>query len=92
VRALLLAWADTETSLGHSFRAVSPPRDARAGNTLLSRGELTFGSEIRFVATHLPRKRSRVGPFIESRLAAAKGAAMIDRALAVLKKAGYRVG
>src|SRR3954466_3796030 len=50
VKALLLAWASTETQLGKSFRSVHPPAKAVPGNTFLSRGEITFGEELRAAA------------------------------------------
>ncbi|HSS72362.1 MAG TPA: hypothetical protein VLK53_02240 [Gaiellaceae bacterium] len=91
-KALLLAWANTETRLGKSFRAVSPPRNAVRANALLSQGEITFGSELAYVANHLPQNKAKAGAFIEQRLGNTKGARKIDAALALLKKAGYPAG
>ena len=88
-RALLLAWASTETRLGKSYRAVAPPRDAVRANTLLWQGELKFGSELAFAANHLPKQKAKVRAFLTSRLGNATGARKIDAALALLKKAGY---
>jgi hypothetical protein len=92
VRALLLAWANTETQLGKSFRSVQPPAKVTAANSLLAQGEITFGAELRFAANHLPAKKAQVGAFLQRRLASARGATMIDRALNKLKAAGYKVG
>jgi hypothetical protein len=89
-RALLLRWANTETRLGKSFKALTPPRDAVRGNTLLSQGELMFGAELAWAANHLPNEKAKVQPFLESRLGNAKGARKIDAALSLLKSAGYR--
>jgi hypothetical protein len=90
VKALLLAWANTETELGTSFRAAKPPANAAKANALLARGEITFGGEIKSAATHLPRKKAAIGPFLQRTLARAKGGGLIDQALAQLKAAGYR--
>jgi hypothetical protein len=92
VRALLLAWASTETQLGKSFRSVQPPANVAAANSLLARGEITFGSELRSAANHLPSKKTAIGPFLRRKLSGAQGARMIDRALKKLKSAGYTVG
>jgi hypothetical protein len=92
VETLLLAWANTETQLGKSFRSVQPPAKVRAANTLLAQGEITFGAELRFAATHLPQKKAQISAFLQRRLSSARGAAMIDRALKKLKAAGYGVG
>ena len=83
------SWASTETRLGKSFRAVTPPRDAARANTLLWQGELKFGSELAFAANHLPKQKAKVRAFLTSRLGSAKGPRSIDAALALLKKAGY---
>jgi hypothetical protein len=62
-----------------------------AANTLLARGERTFGAELVAAAHHLPQTKAQIGPFLEKELGSSHGAAMIDRALASLKAAGYRV-
>jgi hypothetical protein len=92
VEALILAWATTETRLGKSFRAVEPPAGAAGANALLASGELEFGRELKYAATHLPRKTADIGPFLERRLGVAKGPRKVDRALAKLKALGYRIG
>jgi hypothetical protein len=89
VKALLLAWANTETQLGTSFRTTHAPANAAKANALLARGEITFGRELKNAANHLPRKTVAIGPFLQRALGNAKGAALIDRALAQLKAAGY---
>lgn len=89
MRTLILAWANTETQLGKSFRAIQPPATAASGNALLARGEITFGAELAHTANNLPRKRAAIGAYLQRTLGNAKGAAMIDRALKKLKAAGY---
>ena len=89
LRTLILAWANTETQLGRSFRSIQPPATAASGNALLARGEITFGAELAHAANNLPRKRAAIGAYLQRTLGNAKGAAMIDRALKKLKAAGY---
>jgi hypothetical protein len=89
VKALVLAWAHTETQLGRSFASVRPPASAASANALLARGEIAFGSELTAAANHLPQKTAAIGPYLQRVLGHAKGPAMIDRALAKLKSAGY---
>src|SRR2546421_4777321 len=89
VKALILAWAHTETQLGRSFASVRPPADVARANALLARGEVAFGAELADAANHLPRKKAAIGPYLQSTLGHAKGSGMIDRALAELKTAGY---
>jgi len=89
VKALILAWARTETLLGRSFGSVRPPVNAASANALLARGEIAFGSELAAAANHLPQKTVAIGPYLQRALGHAKGPAMIDRALAKLKAAGY---
>ena len=91
ITRLLVAWASTESQLGRSFAGVRPPLEVAAANVLLARGERTFGAEIAAAAHHLPQAKAKIGPFLEKALGSSKGAAMIDRALAKLKAAGYRV-
>jgi len=90
VKALLLAWAHTETQLGRSFRSVRPPANAARANALLARGEMAFGAELADAGNHLPQKTAAIGPYLQRTLGTAKGAGMIDRALAKLKAAGYK--
>jgi hypothetical protein len=90
MRTLILAWASVEKSLGRSFQAIRPPTAARTGNALLARGELTFGSELARAANNLPRTSAAIGPYLQRTLGNAKGAALVDRALKLLKAAGYR--
>jgi hypothetical protein len=90
MRTLILAWASTETSLGRSFQAIRPPAAAKTGNALLARGEIAFGSELARAANNLPRTSAAIGPYLQRTLGSAKGAAMVDRALKLLKSAGYR--
>jgi hypothetical protein len=89
VKALMLAWASVETQLGKSFRSVHPPAKVAAANSLLARGEITFGGELRSAANHLPLKKTAIGAFLQRRLSSAKGAALVDKALKKLKAAGY---
>ena len=89
VKALINAWADTETQLGNSFRTARAPAKVARANALLARGEITFGAELRYAASHLPQKKAAIGAYLEQRLGGATGARMIDRALAKLKAAGY---
>lgn len=89
LRTLILAWADTETQLGRSFRSIQPPAAAASANALLARGETTFGTELARAANNLPRKRAAIGAYLQRTLGNAKGAALIDRALKKLKAAGY---
>jgi hypothetical protein len=89
VKALIDAWSHTETRLGKSFLAVRAPANAASANALLARGEIAFGAELRNAANHLPRKTAAIGAYLQRTLARAKGAGMIDRALAQLKAAGY---
>jgi hypothetical protein len=89
VKALVLAWAHTETQLGRSFVSVRPPANAASANALLARGEITFGTELAAAANHLPQKTAAIGPYLQRTLGHAKGPRMIDRALAQLKVAGY---
>ncbi|MDP9225394.1 MAG: hypothetical protein M3P18_16430 [Actinomycetota bacterium] len=89
VRTLILTWANTETQLGRSFRAIQPPATAASWNALLARGEITFGAELAHAANNLPRKRAAIGAYLQRTLGNAKGAAMIDHALKKLKVAGY---
>jgi hypothetical protein len=89
VKALVLAWAHTETQLGRSFGSVRPPANAASANALLARGEIAFGAELAAAANHLPQKAPAIGPYLQRTLGHAKGATMIDRALAKLKAAGY---
>ena len=89
VTALIDAWADTETQLGKSFRAVRAPANAVSANALLARGEIAFGADLRNAASHLPRKTAAIGPYLQRTLGHAAGAGMIDRALAKLKATGY---
>jgi hypothetical protein len=89
LRTLILAWANTETQLGRSFRSIQPPATAASGNALLARGEITFGAELAHAANNLPHKRTAIGAYLQRTLGNAKGAAMIDRALKKLKAAGY---
>jgi hypothetical protein len=89
VKALIDAWGDTEKQLGKSFRAVRPPSDAVDANALLARGEITFGTELKRAAAHLPAKTAAVGTYLQRRLGHARGAALIDQAIAKLKAAGY---
>lgn len=92
VKALLLAWANTETQLGKSFRSVRPPANVAAANSLLANGEITFGAELRFAANHLPAKKAAISAFLQRKLTGGKGGTMIDRALKMLKAAGYNTG
>ena len=89
VKVLLLSWANTETQLGKSFRAVQPPANAADANALLARGALAYGAELAYSANHLPRKSAAIGAYLQRTLGNANGARMIDRALAQLKAAGY---
>ena len=89
VKASFLAWARTETQLGKSFRSISPPARAAKANDLLARGEIAFGSELAQAAAHLPSNQRAIAPYLQRTLGHAKGAGMIDRALSLLKKAGY---
>ena len=89
LRTLILAWANTETQLGRSFRSIQPPAAAASANALLVRGEITFGTELAHAANNLPRKRAAIGAYLQRTLGNAKGAALIDRALKKLKAAGY---
>jgi hypothetical protein len=89
VKALFLAWARTETQLGRSFGSVRPPANAASANALLARGEIAFGAELAGAANHLPQKTAAIGPYLQRTLGHARGARMIDRALAKLKAAGY---
>lgn len=89
VQALVLAWARAETELGRSFGFVQPPADAARANALLARGEIAFGAELRDAANHLPQKTAAIGPYLQRTLGHARGAGIVDRALAKLKAAGY---
>jgi hypothetical protein len=89
VKALVLAWAHTETQLGRSFASARPPANVTSANAILARGEIVFGSELAAAANHLPQKTAAIGPYLQRALGHAKGSAMIDRALAKLKAAGY---
>ena len=89
VKALVLAWAHTETQLGRSFGSVRPPANAASANALLARGEIAFGAELAAAANHLPQKTAAIGPYLQRVLGHAKGPGMIDRALAKLKAGGY---
>jgi len=89
VKALIDAWAATETQLGNSFRAARAPANAANANALLARGEIAFGAELKNAASHLPRKTAAIGAYLQRTLGHAEGAGMIDRALAKLKAAGY---
>src|SRR5712691_10748736 len=89
VKALLRAWAHTETQLGRSFGSVRPPATAASANALLARGEIAFGAELADAANHLPQKTAAIGPYLQRTLGHARGAGMINRALAKLKAAGY---
>jgi hypothetical protein len=89
VKVAFLAWARTETQLGRSFRAITPPASAATANALLARGEIAFGAELTRAAAHLPSKPQAIAPYLQRTLGHAKGAVMIDRALTLLKKAGY---
>jgi hypothetical protein len=89
VKALLLSWANTETQLGKSFRAVQPPANAADANALLARGEIAFGAELAYAANHLPRKSAAIGVYLQRTLGNAGGPRMIDQALAKLRAAGY---
>jgi hypothetical protein len=66
-----------------------PPANAVSANALLARGEIAFGFELATAANHLPQKTGAVGPYLQRTLGHAKGAGVIDRALAKLKAAGY---
>jgi hypothetical protein len=89
VKALVLAWARTETQLGRSFGSVQPPADAARANALLAQGEIAFGAELADAANHLPQKTAAIGPYLQRTLGHARGARIVDRALAKLKATGY---
>src|SRR2546425_11577101 len=60
VKALVLAWAHTETQLGRSFGSVRPAANAASANALLARGEIAFGAELADAANHLPQKMAAI--------------------------------
>src|SRR5712691_2153508 len=68
VKALILAWAHTETQLGRSFASVRPPANAASANSLLARGEIAFGVELAGAANHLPQKTAAIGPYLQRAL------------------------
>src|SRR5256885_811090 len=89
VKALVLAWAHTETQLGRSFGSVRPPANVASANSLLARGEIAFGAELAAAANHLPQKTAAIAPYLQRVLGHAKGPGMIDRALTKLEASGY---
>ena len=73
VKALVLAWAHTETQLGRSFGSVRPPANAASANALLARGEIGSGAELAPLRTTSRRKRRRSGHICSERLETQKG-------------------
>jgi hypothetical protein len=88
VKAKFRAWGETESTLGRSLAALTPPSAAQKGNEHLAAAEQTLGAQLSALASRFPATRVRITKLLLS--TNLRGKTLVDRALAELRAAGFR--
>jgi len=90
VKARFKLWGETETRLGRSFAALTPPAVAEKANDDLSHAEEVYGAQLVAIAAKLPATKSAIARYIGA-MKPPTGGALLDHAIAELKAAGFEV-
>lgn len=94
IRTRLSTFANAAQKLGDEVAALKPPKNAKAANALLARGEHDTASATRAVLPQLAKLKSVKAAlsFLNKSQGSAKGGRELDQALTELKKMGYAKG
>jgi hypothetical protein len=88
VKANFKAWGTTETRLGRSFAALTPPTGAKKANADLAHADKLFGAQLLALAARFPA--TKVGIFKLLLSTNLSGKKLVDHAVAELHAAGFR--
>jgi hypothetical protein len=90
VRARFLAMGRTKVRIGESFARVLPPKAAAKANRDFSHAEVVLGRQNEAIARKLPATKPAIAKYLQS-LKPPSGGAMLDRAIAELHAAGFKI-
>lgn len=91
VRTLMLAMGREHVAIGREFAALVPPRAALKANHDFAAAEKLFGHQNEKIAAALPTSsRAAMMRYLQS-LKPPSGGKMLDRAIAELHTAGFRI-
>jgi hypothetical protein len=90
VRALFMVMGQKHVAIGREFAALVPPPSAAQANADFARAEITFGQQNEAIAAKLPSTKRALLKYIES-LKPPSGGKLLDRAIAELHAAGFRI-
>jgi ABC-type glycerol-3-phosphate transport system substrate-binding protein len=88
VKANFMAWGATETRLGRSFAALTPPAAATKANADLAHADKLFGAQLLALAAKFPSTKAGIFKLLLSTNLSAKK--LVDHAVAELHAAGFR--
>jgi hypothetical protein len=90
VRARFFVMGKTQLQVGTSFAAIVPPRAAAKANRDFSHAELVLGQQNEAIAKNLPTTKTAITEYLQS-LKPPSGGKMLDRAVAELHAAGFKI-
>jgi hypothetical protein len=90
VKALLVAMGKEHIAIGKEFARLVPPKAAAKANADFAHAELVFGRQNEAIAARLPTTRTAMLRYFHA-LKPPSGGKLLDRAIAELHAAGYRI-
>jgi hypothetical protein len=90
IKTKLFAMGATHVAVGREFAALLPPRAAAKANADLARAEIIFGRQNEAIAKKLPASKAAIQKYF-STLKPPSGGTMLDRAIAELHAAGFKI-
>jgi hypothetical protein len=90
VKAKFVLLGRVEAGIGREFAQLAPPRAAAKGNADFAYAELVLGGQNLAIARRLPTTKAAVMKYIRS-LKPPSGGRLVDRAIAELHAAGFRI-
>ena len=90
VKALLMAMGREHLAIGREFAELVPPAAATKANADFARAEIVFGHQNEAIAARLPTTKPAQLEYLRS-LKPPSGGRLLDRAIAELHAAGFRI-
>jgi hypothetical protein len=89
VKAKFVAWGKLESALGRSLAALIPPAAARKANVHLASADQALGAQLTALAARFPATKVRIFKLLLG--TKLSGKTLVDRAVAELRAAGFRI-
>jgi hypothetical protein len=90
VKAAFYTMGATHVRIGKEFAAIAPPRAAMKANRDFAAAEIVFGRQDEALARRLPATKPAIMKYLHS-LKPPSGGKLLDRAIAELHAAGFRI-